>query len=165
MDEIIPMGRVNQRLVQNIAIVLERGVAERHHELIAAHLPFMVNKDHLEWCVGGVWGFTHVVINTLKEISKDPNCIKFNSSQQRMFKKFLDSVKKGRDLITLHVWYANDTNWQIKFTRASNGDYVPCNAWIDDYNVFDKIITDCATHFETTRAEILKTWEDVKENG
>lgn len=165
MNEVIPMGRVNQRLIQNIATILERGVAKQHHPLIEAHLPFMANNDHLDWCVGGVCGFTRVAIDTLKEIAKDPNCVKFNSSQLRMFKKFLDSVKKGRDLITLHIWYSNGSNWQIKFTRGNNGDYVPINAWIDDYNVFDKIITDCAENFKTTRAEVLKTWEDVEDNG
>lgn len=167
MNEIIPMGRVNQRLINNIAIILERGITERNHKLIAVHLPFMANEDHLNWCVGGICAIVNIVVESLKEISKDPNCVKFNSAQLRMFKMFLNSVKKGRDMITLHVWYSNGNNWQIKFTRGDSGDYVPCNAWINDYQVFDKIITDCAEHFQTTRAEILKTWEDMdeEENG
>lgn len=165
MNEIIPMTRVNQLITQSIAEILERGIADNHHPLIAAHLPFMADKGHLTWCVGGVWGFMHVVIESLKEIAKDPNGIKFNSSQQRMFKNFFGAVKERRDLVNLHIWYTNGTDWQIKFARATNGDYVPINAWIDDYNVFDKIITDCAANFKTTRAEVLKTWEDVEDNG
>lgn len=164
MNEIIPMGRVNQKLVLNIALVLEGGISEAHHSLIEAHLPFMSNRNHTQWCVGGIWGFVNVAIESLREIAKSPNCVKFNSAQLRMFKEFMVNVKKQRDLITLHIWFANDHNWQIKFTRADSGHYVPMNAWVDDYNVFDKIITDCAVNFKTTRADVLETWGG-KTNG
>lgn len=158
MNEIIPMGRVNQRLVTNIVTFLERSVDKQHHRFIEAQLPFMRNRDHLNWCVGGVWGFIHVLVNSLKEIAEDPKATQSGSSQQREFKNFLNAVRRNRPIVTLHIWYSNDTDWQVKFLRIDEGVYVAMNAWIDDYNVFDKIITDCAANFETTRADILKTW-------
>ncbi len=165
MNEVIPIGAVNQKLMKNIALVLEGGIQEQHHKLIEAHLPFMINRDHVNWCVGGVCGFVNVAINSLREIAEDPSSLKFNSAQHRLFKKFMKCVNEQRDLITLYIWFANDHSWQIKFTLANSGHYVPMNAWVDDYNVFDKIITDCAENFMTSREEVLRTWfEDSEED-
>ena len=162
-NNIIPIGRVNQRKINNIATILETGTRGEHHGIIEAQLPIMLNQDHMDWCVGGICGFVKVAIDSLREIAKDPGQLKTGSAQYKMFDTFLKSVKKRRDRITLLIWFANGNSWQIKFTVTSDGHYVPVNAWVNDYNVFEKIITDCAEYFDTTREEVLRTWFDELE--
>lgn len=158
MSNVISMDGGKKELIKSVVTILENGVREMHHSTIAAHLPFMVDPNHRAWCTGGVWGFVHVMIKSLKDIVAKSGGAQLGPAQYKAFKDFVSSCESGLTPVKLFVWFEDGFSWQMQFTKVDNGDYIPINGWVGSMNVFENIINDCANHFEIDRDVLLSTW-------